>query len=129
MGRARRSRSLEVWMNGEKTGVWTLEASGAHVFAYDAAWPRSQYARPISLSMPLRPPDIPYRGPAVEAFFDNLLPDSPMIRKRCQSRFGTPTAAAFDLLAEAGRDCVGALQLIPPGRGPGKVKSIEAEPL
>lgn len=129
MGRARRSRELAVWMNGEKAGSWSIDASGTHVFAYEGDWPESEHARPISLSMPLRAPDVPYRGPAVEAFFDNLLPDSPVIRKRYQSRFGTPTADAFDLLAEAGRDCVGALQLLPPGAIPGKVRAIEGEPL
>lgn len=129
MGRTKRIRELAVWMNGEKAGTWSIDPSGTHVFAYAGDWPASEHARPISLSMPLRPPDVPYRGPAVEAFFDNLLPDSPMIRKRHQSRFGAPTMEAYDLLAEMGRDCVGALQLLRPGEGPGKVKSIEGEPL
>lgn len=129
MGRARLSRELAVWMNGEKAGTWSIDPSGMHRFAYEGDWPASEHARPISLSMPLRPPDVPYRGPAVEAFFDNLLPDSPMIRKRYQSRFGAPTAEAFDLLSEAGRDCVGAVQLLRPGEAPGKVEAIEGEPL
>lgn len=115
-------------MNGELAGGWAITASGGHVFSYDPAWPDSKFARPISISMPLRPPDAPYRGPGVEAFFDNLIPDSAEIRKRFQSRFGTPTPKAFDLLAEIGRDCVGALQLVPAGTDPGKVKTIQAVP-
>jgi serine/threonine-protein kinase HipA len=129
MGRPAKIRRLDVWMNGELTGAWSINASGDHVFAYDPAWPDSKFARPISVSMPLRAPDAPYRGPAVEAFFDNLIPDSIEIRKRFQSRFGTPTPQAFDLLAEIGRDCVGALQLMPAGKDPGKTAKIETRPL
>jgi len=129
MGRPAKARRLDVWMNGELTGSWTLNAAGGHVFAYDPAWPDSKFARPISISMPLRPSDAPYRGAGVEAFFDNLIPDSLEIRKRFQSRFGTPTAKAFDLLAEIGRDCVGALQLVPAGQSPGNATRIQAKPL
>ncbi len=129
MGRPNRTRRLDLWMNGELTGNWSITPAGEHVFAYDPAWQDSEFARPISISMPLRPPDAPYRGPGVEAFFDNLIPDSPDIRRRFQSRFGTPTPKAFDLLAEIGRDCVGALQLIPAGVDPGDVKVIQSHPL
>ncbi len=44
-----------------------------------------------------------YSGDVVENYFDNLLPDRIPIRKRLQARVG----------AEIGRDCVGALQLVP----------------
>jgi serine/threonine-protein kinase HipA len=40
-----------------------------------------------------------------------------------------PTAKAFDLLAEIGRDCIGALQLVPAGQDPGRADSIESDPL
>jgi serine/threonine-protein kinase HipA len=129
MGRTGRSRRLDVWMNGELAGAWSISASGGHVFAYDPAWPVSEFARPISLSMPLRPSEAPYKGPPVEAFFDNLLPDSLEIRRRFQTRFGALTPQAFDLLAEIGRDCIGALQLLPAGTEPGKVKTVESVPL
>ncbi len=129
MGRPTKTKRLGVWMNGELAGSWTITPTGDHVFAYDPAWPHSKFARPISISMPLRPSDAPYRGPSVEAFFDNLIPDSIEIRKRFQNRFGTPTAQAFDLLAEMGRDCVGALQLAPAGKAPEKVTSVQSNPL
>lgn len=129
MGRPAKARRLDVWMNGALAGYWTLAGNGEHLFAYDPAWPDSEFARPISTSMPLRPPDAPYRGPIVEAFFDNLLPDGAEIRKRFQSRFGTPTTRAFDLLGEIGRDCIGALQLVPAGQDPGRVDRIESDPL
>lgn len=129
MGRPAKAKRLDVWMNGELAGNWTLAGNGEHIFAYDPAWPASEFSRPISTSMPLRPPDAPYRGRIVEAFFDNLLPDGAEIRKRFQTRFGTPTAKAFDLLAEIGRDCIGALQLVPAGQNPGRTDRIESDPL
>jgi HipA-like protein len=74
--------------------------------------------RPISIFFPLRPPSAPYRQ-GVESFFENLLPDSRAIRERIQRRFNTRSATAFDLLSQIGRDCVGALQLLPEGVEPG----------
>jgi len=86
-------------------------------------------ARPISLSLPLQPSHIPHRGEKVEYFFDNLLPDSEIIRQRIQRRFGTANQQAFDLLSEIGRDCVGALQIVPEGYEPETVSKIECEQL
>lgn len=80
------------------------------------------------MSLPLRPSHEPYRD-GVEAFFDNLLPDNRQIRERIQRRFRTGSIAAFELLTEIGRDCVGALQLLPEGQTPPNVRQITAEPL
>jgi len=129
MARPSKTRRLDVLMNGELVGHWTLASRGRHEFRYATAWLNSPAARPISLSMPLQPPDSPYNDERVEAFFDNLLPDSLDIRRRVQSRFGTSSTTAFDLLTEIGRDCVGAIQLLPPDTKPGDVHRIEGDPL
>jgi len=62
-------------------------------------------------------------------FFYNLLPDSEIIRQRIQRRFGTANQQAFNLLSEIGRDCVGALQIVPEGYDPETVSKIECEQL
>lgn len=116
-------------MNGEAVGEWTFAHGSQQAFRYLDAWLASPMARPISISMPLRPSSVPYVGPQVEAFFDNLLPDSPAIRRRIQARFGTASDAAFDLLAEIGRDCVGAIQLLPAGGTPSGIDAIQADRL
>jgi serine/threonine-protein kinase HipA len=116
-------------MNGERVGTWTLGHANTHTFVYAQEWLDSPARRPISLSMPLRPSAAPYRGDTVENYFDNLLPDSNAIRQRIQARFGTASSRAFDLLAEVGRDCVGAIQLLPEEQAPTGVMRIEAEPL
>lgn len=123
------TRCLAVWMNGEKVGDWTVDARGRHEFRYEQAWLEAEDTRPLSLSMPLQPPDAPYRGNRVESFFDNLLPDSVEIRRRVRSRFAAASTSAFDLLFEIGRDCVGAVQLLPPDNQPENLKNIAGEPL
>jgi serine/threonine-protein kinase HipA len=125
MGRLSKSRALSIWMNGERVGEWRLPAGGGQELIYAESWLSSTAARPISLSFPLRPSQEPYRT-GVEAFFENLLPDNRRIRERIQRRFRTNSADAFDLLQEIGRDCVGALQLLPEDAEPQEIKRITA---
>src|SRR5207253_1539245 len=78
----------------------------------------SPSARPLSLSLPLRPASQTYRGAVVENYFDNLLPDARPLRERLRRRLDAASTSPFDLLAAAGRDCVGAVQLLPDGEPP-----------
>ena len=128
MGRRSHTRRLALWMNGEAVGTWLVSPQGDELH-YDERWLVSAQARPLSLSLPFTPGNRPHRGAAVRAYFDNLLPDSQAMRDRLARRFRTATAGAFDLLAEIGRDCVGALQILPDGAAPGEVRGIDAEPL
>lgn len=127
MARPSGTRTLAVWMNGERVGRWTVRPGQPDQFDYDERWLDSPAVRPISLSMPLR--RLPYRGATVAAWFDNLLPDSRAIRERLQRRYGTATAGRFDLLAEIGRDCVGAIQLLGEDAPTPEVRRITGEPL
>lgn len=128
MGRRSKSSALGVWMNGELVGEWRRLRGGVQEFLYAESWQASAAARPISLSIPLRPSREPYRA-EVEVFFDNLLPDSRQIRERIQRRFGADSDAAFDLLQEVGRDCIGALQLLPVDSPMPDVRCIAGERL
>ncbi|MDP2790661.1 MAG: type II toxin-antitoxin system HipA family toxin [Rectinemataceae bacterium] len=129
MGKTAKKRKLAVWMNGMRVGRWSILAGGRQEFIYDGAWLDSPDARPLSLSLPLVPENAVRSGSSVESFFDNLLPDSTELRRRIQRRFGTASTSPFDLLAETGRDCVGAIQLLPEGEEPRGFRSIDAEPL
>ena len=120
---------LEVWMNGAHVGLWSQPRSGSPTLQYDQAWIESPAARVLSLSLPFTPANAPHRGAVVTNYFDNLLPDSETIRSRLRTRFGTDAASAFDLLAAIGRDCVGAVQLLPEGESPQGFDRIEAETL
>ncbi|WP_034210373.1 type II toxin-antitoxin system HipA family toxin [Arenimonas metalli] len=129
MPRPRKTQQLAVWMNAERVGTWTLGTNNAHTFAYEESWLDAPASRPLSLSMPLQPSGIPYRDEIVESFFDNLLPDNRDIRRRIQTRFHSASTRAFDLLAEIGRDCVGAVQLLPMDMAPTGLDRIDGETL
>jgi serine/threonine-protein kinase HipA len=116
-------------MNGELVGTWALPARGVQEFHYAESWLSSPNHRPLSLSLQPVPGATELRGLAVEAWFDNLLPDSAAIRQRVQLRFRAASSGAFDLLEAVGRDCAGAVQLLPPGEQPSGLDRIEADPL
>jgi serine/threonine-protein kinase HipA len=116
-------------MNGERVGEWgSLREGGTPFFRYERSWAESPRGRALSLSLPLTA-NREVRGPQVQYYFDNLLPDSAAIRSRIRTRFGTPTSSAFDLLTAIGRDCVGAVQLLPPQDVPVGWNRIDASPL
>ncbi len=113
-------------MNGISVGKLIRESTGQLVFTYDQEWLARENSRPISLSMPLT--DMPYKGSLVDSYFDNLLPDSELIRERIQARFNAPSKKCFDLLSYIGGDCVGALQLLTQPRV-NSIKKIQASPI
>jgi serine/threonine-protein kinase HipA len=116
-------------MNGERVGKWgTLRGGRTPFFRYEESWAHSPHVRVLSLSLPLTA-DREVRGPAVEYYFDNLLPDSADIRRRIRMLFRTPSSDAFDLLTAIGRDCVGAVQLLPPNEEPEGWHQIDVTPL
>jgi serine/threonine-protein kinase HipA len=119
---------LEVWMNGLHAATWSISA-GVHRLHYDPDWVSNPAGRALSLSLPFVPGNLPHRGEVIENYFDNLLPDSVDIRKRLQTKFGCRTPETFDLLTAIGRDCVGAVQLLPPDITPEAPHSVQAEAL
>ncbi|WP_321342210.1 type II toxin-antitoxin system HipA family toxin [Breoghania sp.] len=110
MGRRPAHVPLRVYLNNRRVGTLTREASGAIGFAYHEDWLAWAHAIPVSLSLPLR--ETPYRGEAVSAVFENLLPDSDGLRRRVAEKVGARGTDAYSLLARIGHDCVGALQFM-----------------
>lgn len=81
------------------------------------------------MSLPFLPGNAPYQGQLVTNYFDNLLPDSDAIRRRLAQRHQAGGTDAFQLLAKLGRDCVGAIQLLPEDEAPSDVYEINGEEL
>jgi serine/threonine-protein kinase HipA len=129
MGRKAHGRSLAVWINGQRVATWRVPARGAVELQYEQSWLDAPEGRPLSLSLPFQPDNLPLRGAVVTNYFDNLLPDSEAIRRRIAQRHKLSSTAAFDLLAQLGRDCVGAVQLMPEGEQPSAHERIEGEVL
>lgn len=116
-------------MNGTFVGTWSLAPNAPDMLQYDSTWARSEQGRALSLSLPFTPGNAPQRGEKVRAYFENLLPDSKDIRERVARRYRTGSTDAFDLLAEIGRDCVGALEILPDSHASAGIAPLQAEPL
>jgi serine/threonine-protein kinase HipA len=114
-------------MNGELVGAWS-RARGTDSLAYERSWLDSPHSRPLSLSLPFTATRR-IVGAEVGNFFDNLLPDARSIRDRMGRRFHVKANDAFELLSAIGRDCVGAVQLLPPGMEPGGVRELHYDTL
>ncbi|OIP99564.1 MAG: toxin HipA [Zetaproteobacteria bacterium CG2_30_46_52] len=127
--RKKNQKSLNVWMNGLLVGTWTVFKTKPQQFQYADQWLEHPSRRVLSLSMPFKPQNLPFEGDVVENFFDNLLPDSDKIRKRIQQKYAVRNSSSFELLAEIGRDCVGAIQLLAEGEQPEGWDTIKAKPL
>lgn len=129
MPRLSRTNHLLVYQNNALVGHLEKQGTGAVGFRYDDAWLRRDNAFPISLSLPLR--ETAYRGEPVNAVFDNLLPDSDRLRQQIAERVGARGRDAFSLLAEIGRDCVGALRFLTEDDAAslGAVADVVAEPI
>lgn len=120
------SQALHVWMNGELVGTWSVDR-GSHTFCYDRSWLVSPRQRSLSLSLPISS-SLQIQGDVVKNYFDNLLPDSDKIRARLGKRFKT-RADTFGLLQAVGRDCVGAIQLLPIDATPDGWDRVTCEPI
>lgn len=128
MARPSKARTLHAWMNGEYVGEWINPSGKPQEFVYAQEWLTSRSARPLSLSMPLTE-GATYKGPVVERYFENLLPDSGAIRRRIGQHVGAHSDRAFDLLGKIGRDCVGALQITVEREPAPDVRTITASPI
>ncbi len=126
--RRRKSNKLNIWMNGFLVGYWESTAQIERL-AYSEEWLTDEMSHPLSLSLPFLPGNEPHQGQIVKSYFDNLLPDSDSIRRRLAQRHHIGSTDAFQLLAELGRDCVGAIQLLPEDEAPSDIYEINGDPL
>jgi len=115
-------------MNGIPVGYWETTRHGERL-GYSDEWLTDEQSRPLSISLPFVPGNAPYQGQVVTDYFDNLLPDSDAIRRRLAQRHQAGGTDAFQLLAKLGRDCVGAIQLLPEEEEPSDVYEINGEEL
>lgn len=120
--------ALEIWMNGRHVGVWRQIRGNRDQLVYDPVWLSDPQFRILSLSLPVTA-SREFTSTKVRDYFDNLLPDNARIRERLRARYRTESAETFDLLEAIGRDCVGAVQLMPEGEAPLGWDRIESKPL
>ena len=104
---------LNIFLNGALVGELKKETSGLISFKYTSEWIKGNFA--ISQSLPIQEQE--FKGEIVSRYFDNLLPDNDEIKKNIAEKFGAESIRSFDLLAVAGKDCVGALSFLAKDEG------------
>ncbi len=127
MPRRKAHAPLNVLINNRICGRLEKNPGGAIAFQYASSWLDWAPAFPISLSLPLRAQA--WRGEPVVAVFDNLLPDNPPIRRQVAERTGAEGVDVYSLLAQIGRDCVGAMQFLPDGEVVDALQPVQGAPL
>lgn len=98
--------SLQVYINEKEAGVLTVEAN-KYTFQYT-----SYNIAPLSVNMPVQA--TPYENRVVKTYFANLLPEG-NARQQIAKIVKLPPDDDFILLKAIGRECAGAVSLIPIG--------------
>ncbi|MDR2566401.1 MAG: HipA domain-containing protein [Bifidobacteriaceae bacterium] len=116
------SGELAVWLAGRLAGRLRRD-SGRVSFSYGSEYRNAPRAMPLSWSLPLTQEN---HGPeTTEPWFDNLLPDNDQARARWARGLGLARPTVFDILARAGEDCPGAIQVLEEGRTPAQASGRE----
>jgi serine/threonine-protein kinase HipA len=112
---------LDVRLDGfsDPTGTLARNDFGGLTFAYNSQHLANANAIPLSLSLPLT--DEPYGDVLTRAFFDNLLQESGAAISNRMAREGLSRDDIAGLLEHLGKDCPGALSVLPAGAPPAKV--------
>lgn len=112
---------LDVRIDGfpEPIGALARDDDKAISFAYSPRHLAEPYALPLSLALPLT--DEPYRDVAARAFFDNLLQERDSDLAALMAREGIARDDLAGLLFHLGKDCAGAISVLPAGAPPVKV--------
>lgn len=115
------ARSLDVRLDGHDrpVGDLTSDDNGAISFVYRQDYLADPAAMPLSLSLPLD--DAPFGDARARAFFDNLLQERDGALTSIMAREGIARDDIVGLLTHLGRDCAGALSVLPPGAPPVKL--------
>jgi serine/threonine-protein kinase HipA len=111
---------LDVYLHGERAGTLERKSQARLGFLYSEAWVEEGRA-PISLSLPIR--QAPYDHEDCAPFFEGLLPEGEFLKAISRS-LHVSAGNPFQLLAEIGGECAGAISVGPPGGPvPGRSKA------
>jgi serine/threonine-protein kinase HipA len=113
--------ALDVRLDGydDPVGVLVRDDRGAVAFAYKAEYVSDPDATALSLSLPLSPE--PYEDVVTRPFFDNLLQEHYSALADIMAREGLARDDIAGLLLHLGKDCAGALSVLPMGAPPVKL--------
>jgi len=110
-----KTKKLAVYLNKIFTGIFAQDINGALSFLYDETYLKSKDATHLSASLPLVSET--FGDSAVRAFFSGLLPDGEQLASLSE-QLKSSERNPFALLFEVGRDCAGAIEILPIGEKP-----------
>lgn len=112
---------LDVRLDGydAPAGYLARDENGALGFVYSPEHLATRNPQPLSLSLPLT--DEPFGDVTTRAFFDNLLQERDGALAEVMAREGLARDDIAGILAHMGKDCPGALSVLPKGAPPVKV--------
>ena len=114
---------LNLYFQDLQVGQLRYQVGGELEFIYHTDWLGWEHAFPVSLSLPLKAK--PHIGNNVTTVFDNLLPDKVETRLRLSEIVEANGYDVYSLLAKIGRDCAGAIQLLPEGEEPTSNEAVK----
>lgn len=121
------SKKLSVFLNKIFTGTFEQNSNnGSLSFYYDADYLKTPKSKPLSLALPLRVE--PFDNITTRNFFSGLLPDNDqltLVARQLKLSEQNP----FAILSEIGRDCAGAIEILPSGEKPPTYKQGKIEKL
>jgi serine/threonine-protein kinase HipA len=117
------SQPLIVYLRDAKVGsLHATDSPGEYLFAYDAAIAATDpAASSLSVSLPVR--SEAYRPAEARPFFDGLLPERG-VREQLAANLRVDPDNSFELFARIGRDCAGAVVILPEGETLAETASI-----
>ncbi len=104
------AKILNVFYEDKLVGILSSKNCKTFKFQYAESWLFDKDSFAISLNLPLS--SSIYGIKESFAFFDNLLPEEE-IRKIIASKLGINSELSFSLLEKLGKDCSGALSIVP----------------
>jgi serine/threonine-protein kinase HipA len=107
--------ALEVWLDGQVVADLTMNRRRVPQLRYRGRYVAEQGIGALGLSVPLPVASRPFRGDIVDYWIENLLPEGET-RTVLERYFGVRRGDGFALLAVIGRDCAGAVAVMPPGQ-------------
>lgn len=116
-------RALDVFLHSDRVGRLERLPGGHFAFAYEPSWVEAGGA-PVSLSLPLR--EAPFGDRECRPFFAGLLPEGDFLKAIARA-FHVSADNSFDVLAEIGGECAGAISLVAEGADPPSVAAPEPE--
>ncbi len=113
--------TLDVRLDGfdEPIGHLIGDSYSAIAFVYSQAYLARDSAMALSLSLPLD--DRPYDDVPARAYFDNLLPERDTARSDIIAKYGLANDDVAGILFYLGKDCPGAISVLPEGAPPVKL--------